>query len=91
VSAPVRAHGETMTTIALRAWVQAKPFRPFRIKMADGTSHDVRHPDFIAYGNASHTCVVYGEGEELSILDLLLMTELRDIGQPADAGTAVKG
>jgi hypothetical protein len=80
-----------MTTIALRAWVQAKPFRPFRIKMADGSTHDVRHPDFIAYGNAAHTCVVYGEGEELSILDLLLMTELVDLGQSVDAGAGVKG
>ncbi len=74
-----------MTTTVLRARVRAEPFRPFRIRMADGTSHDVRHSDFIAYGNASHTCVVFGEGEELSILDLLLMTDLEEIRQPADA------
>jgi hypothetical protein len=76
-----------MTTIALRAKIHAKPFKPFRIKMADGSTHDVRHPDFIAYGDATHTCVVFGEAEELSILDLLLMTELEEIRQPADAGS----
>ncbi|HEY2154282.1 MAG TPA: hypothetical protein VGH33_01540 [Isosphaeraceae bacterium] len=77
-----------MTTIALQAKIHAKPFKPFRIKMADGSTHDVRHPDFIAYGDATHTCVVFGEGERLSILDLLLMTELQDLVQPADAGSA---
>jgi hypothetical protein len=76
-----------MTTPVLRGWMHAEPFRPFRIKMADGSTHDVRHPDFIAYGDATHTCVVFGEGEELSILDLLLMTELEEIRQTADAGS----
>lgn len=76
-----------MTTSALRAKMHAQPFRPFRIKMVDGSTHDVRHPDFIACGDATHTCVVFGEGEELSILDLLLMTELVDLGQAVDAGS----
>ncbi len=76
-----------MTTSVLRGWMQAEPFRPFRIGMADGSTHDIRHPDFIACGNAGHTCVVFGEGEELSILDLLLMTGLEELGQPADTGS----
>ena len=46
-----------------------------------------RHPDFIAYGDATHTCVVFGEGERLSILDLLLMTELEEIAPRADAAS----
>ncbi len=75
-----------MAASVLRGWMQAKPFRPFRIGMADGSNHDVRNPDFIACGNASHTCVVFGEGEELSILDLLLMTGLEELGRADDAG-----
>jgi hypothetical protein len=75
-----------MTTIALKSLMQARPFRPFRITMADGSHHDVPHPDFIAYSPAGWTCVVFGSDEEMSILDLLLMTELQAIGQPAEAG-----
>jgi hypothetical protein len=74
-----------MTTIELGAMQGARPFRPFRIKMADGTHHDVPHPDFLAYAPRGRTCTVYNEEGMPSILDLLLMTELQAIGQPAEA------
>lgn len=65
-----------MTTERLRGLMHAVPFRPFRIKMADGTAFSIPHPDFLAYNPAGRTCVVLTETDELHILDLLLMTEL---------------
>jgi hypothetical protein len=68
-----------MTTTELRSWMQAEPFRPFRIRMADGTSHDVPSPDIIGCGPSGRTCAVYGAGDDLAILDLRRVTPLEQI------------
>jgi hypothetical protein len=34
-------------------YIQAEPFRPFRIKTAGGQSFDVRHPEMIMVGRTS--------------------------------------
>ena len=33
--------------------LRANPFRPFRIVMADGTTYDIRHRDFVMVGVGS--------------------------------------
>jgi hypothetical protein len=30
----------------IRAYLQAKPFKPFRLFLSDGSSHEVPHPEF---------------------------------------------
>lgn len=34
-------------------YVQAEPFRPFRIKMASGQTFEIRHPEMILVGRSS--------------------------------------
>lgn len=65
-----------MTIQQLRAAYRATPFRPFTLHMADGRSFHVPHPDFLSMSPTGRTVIIYQEGEEFSILDLLLMTEI---------------
>ena len=53
------------------------PFRPFTIRKADGRALDVSHPDFVARSKSGRTVVVFGDDDEFSVLDLLLMSELQ--------------
>ncbi len=66
-----------MTSQELRAALQTTPFRPFTIRMADGRSFEFRHPDFLLVGPNGRTAFAFGpSGDEFSILDVLLMTEI---------------
>jgi len=60
----------------------AQPFRPFTIRMGDGRSFYVEHPDFISRSRTGRTVIVHGPNESFSILDLLLATEL-EVHPPA--------
>jgi hypothetical protein len=73
-----------MTSQQLRAVHHAAPFHPFTIHMADGRSFHVPHPDFLSISPAGTTVIVYQEGEEFSILDMLLMTEI-EMSPPSNA------
>ena len=55
---------------------KAKPFRPFTIHMGDGRSFHVPHPEFLSRSPTGRTVIVYGNDENFSVLDLLLLTEL---------------
>jgi hypothetical protein len=71
-----------MTSQELQSALQATPFRPFTIRMADGRSFEVHHPDFLLVGPNGRTAFVYGpSGNEFSIVDVLLMTEI-EFGRP---------
>jgi hypothetical protein len=37
----------------LARYIAAEPFRPFRIRMADGQSFDIRHPEMITVGRST--------------------------------------
>ena len=65
-----------MTVEQLRNVHHAQPFRPFTIRMADGRSFLIRHPDFISHSPSGRTLIVYQDDDNFSILDLLLVTEL---------------
>ena len=66
-----------MTVQQVRAAHRASPFRPFTLHMADGRSLHVPHPDFLSMSPTGRTVIVFQEDESFSILDLLLMTEIR--------------
>lgn len=77
-----------MTSQELRAVMQAIPFRPFIIRMADGRSFEVRHPDFLLVGPNGRTAFAFGpSGNEFSILGVLLMTEIEFSRQGVQAPT----
>lgn len=65
-----------MTIEQLRAATGAAPFRPFTVRVADGRSFLVPHPDFISQSPAGRTIIIYQSNESFSILDLLLVSEL---------------
>ena len=71
-----------MTTDQLKAFISAKPFRPFIIHMADGRSVEVKHPEWIAYAGG-RIALVAKPDETFEIIDLLLVPSLEAIGQSA--------
>ncbi len=65
-----------MTIQQLRATHKAAPFRPFYVHMADGRQFSVPHPDYLFMSPSGRTVIICEEGDDFSILDLLLMTEI---------------
>ena len=65
-----------MTTRELQQLHQARPFRPFAIRLGDGQALPVDHPEFLAYAPGSRTATVYREDGSFQIIDLLLVTGL---------------
>jgi hypothetical protein len=65
-----------MTIEQLKALHQARPFRPFTIHLADGTSIPVKHPEFLWSTPGGRTIFVSQGDENVTIIDLLLVTKL---------------
>ncbi len=74
-----------MTIESLSSAIEARPFRPFRIHLADGRTIAVPHPEFIAFKPKGRTAVVMdeGAGDGFEIVDLLLCVSLRFDSTPA--------
>jgi hypothetical protein len=77
-----------MTADALRTAHQTRPFRPFIIFMGDGTQHRVTHPELLSMSQNGRIAIVHGAGETFSVLDLLLMTEIRIASDAATTNSA---
>lgn len=58
----------------LRAALRTQPFEPFAIRLADGRSLPVRHPEFVAVGQ--RRAVVIGENDSWSWIEPLLTVSL---------------
>ena len=65
-----------MTIEQFRLAIHEQPFKPFTIRMADGRTFEVPHPDFIAQSPSGRIVSVFKSDDTCSLLDLLLMTEL---------------
>lgn len=65
-----------MTSEQFKATIRLQPFRPFTIRMADGRTFPVDHPDFIALSPSGRTVIIFQRDDSYSILDLLLISEL---------------
>jgi hypothetical protein len=65
-----------MTVEQLKAADTAQPFRPFVIHLADGREIPVQHPEFLLTVPSGRTIVVCQPDDTLSIVDLLLVTDL---------------
>ena len=62
----------------VRAALQVRPFRPFTLYMADGRTVVIPHHEFLAHSQSGRTIIVHHLDEEsVSIIDLLLVTELK--------------
>jgi len=78
-----------MTIERLRKMHEARPFRPFRIHMADGRHLDVVHPEFLAHSRSGRTISVATPDDVFEVIDLLLVTSLEPISD-ATKGTSRK-
>jgi hypothetical protein len=65
-----------MTIEKFREVLDTRPFRPFTICLADGTSVPVTSREFIAASPSGRTVVVFQSDDRMNILDLLLVTKL---------------
>jgi hypothetical protein len=64
-----------MTTEQLPKLINARPFRPFALRTADGREIEVAHPENIAYGAGRIAVVVVQD--DVEIIDLLLVPSLK--------------
>ena len=70
---------------AVREAMHASPFRPFRLRLADGRKLAVPHPDFIAVAPNGRRVVVFSVADEsMSILEPVRIVSL-EVGPPAAA------
>lgn len=65
-----------MTTEQIKTLHEARPFRPFTIHLADGSSVEVPHPELMWRTQGGRTVFVNTSGEDVAIIDLLLVTKL---------------
>lgn len=71
-----------MTTERLVSVHKAVPFRPFTLRMVDGRSHRIDHPEFFSYRPGTRTAVVLGPKGEVEILDTMLICGISVEGEP---------
>ncbi len=77
-----------MTIEQLRRARDAKPFRPFSMRLADGSRVDVPHPEFLMpHPEGVRTVAVAVPGDAFVIIDLLLVSAL-DIRNGSVAGSS---
>ncbi len=67
----------------IREALHREPFEPFAIRLADGRSLPVPHPDFVALG--PRRIVVVAEDDSWSVIEPLLIVSLDQNGARASA------
>ena len=72
--ATVGINFEVMDIQGIREALHRQPFEPFTIRLADGRSLRIPHPDFVAVG--PRRIVVVGEDDSWSIIEPLLIVSL---------------
>ena len=70
----------------LRALLDATPFQPVVIRMADGREHRVEHPDFVLASSSEVAQVIVEEPDgQIHFLSVLLMTSITQMPVTAAA------
>lgn len=65
-----------MTSEQIRRVLNAQPFQPFTVHLADGRKLPVTHQEFLALAPSGRTMIVYELNDSFHIIDLLLVTDL---------------
>jgi hypothetical protein len=68
----------------LREALRQRPFEPFAIRLADGRSLPVHHPEFVAVGQ--RRAVVIGENDSWSWIEPLLVVSLDSLPKSKKSG-----
>lgn len=66
----------SVTSEKLREAAKREPFRPFRLHLGGGRALDVLHPEFLAVAPNGRTAVIFGRGEEMEIVDILMIQSI---------------
>ena len=72
-----------MTVDQLKKLHQQRPFRPFRIHLADGRSFEVTHPELLAQSIGGRAISLATSVDAFEHIDLLLVTSLSELTTPA--------
>lgn len=73
-----------MDIAGIREVLHKQPFEPFVLRLADGRSLSVPHPDFIALGK--RRIVVVGEDDATFMVEPLLIVSIDTPGANGDGG-----
>ena len=65
-----------MTATEFHKRQRADPFLPYRIRLTDGKTIRVPHPDFVSISPSGRMATAYSPDGELHIIDILLVTDL---------------
>ena len=65
-----------MSKTEMKAAAEAKPFKPFHIRLADGEKLPVDHPEYLAHSPDWRTVFVWDKGGNFKIVDSALVTTL---------------
>ena len=76
-----------MTTVQVRKLYEARPFKPFVMRLADGRSVRVPHPEWMSFAPSGRTVIVHQRDDSYEVIDLLLVTGLQ---VPANGRTAAR-
>jgi hypothetical protein len=74
-----------MTSRKFVDYLEAEPFRPFRINMTSGQHYDVRHPEMILVGKSStrvYSASDSAANERWHDLSMLLIESLESLDVP---------
>ena len=64
-----------MTVNRFREALRAEPFQPFMIRLLDGRTFRVRHPEFVAQDPSGRAFALF-DAEKFRVIDLLHVQEL---------------
>jgi hypothetical protein len=65
-----------MTTEAIKDAIQRRPFRPFRVRLADGAEIQIQSQDYVALHPAGKTFIIFEPDGGYRIVDIPLVTDL---------------
>lgn len=65
-----------MTIEQLKNVHEAQPFRPFTLKLADGSRIRVVSREFLSHSPTGRTIVVFKDDETFEVVDLLLVASI---------------
>ena len=70
----------------VREALHREPFEPFLMRLADGRSLEVRHPEFVAVGRRRIVVITDDEVESWSAIEPLLIVSLDSIPRKSEGG-----
>ena len=81
-----------MDVAGIREAITRQPFLPFELRLADGRSLPVRHPDFIMISPNNRRVIVFTPPDDaMSIVEPLLVVSIEHAGAPAGGNSGGNG